>query len=445
MRARRSERLLVAALSFGLGAGCGGSSHDGDGHGAGASGGSSATGGTSGGAGHAPGGSAGVASGAGGSATGGTTGGGSGTGGAQAGTGGTHAGAGGMQAGAGGTHASAGGPASGAGGSSAGAPDEATAEYRACAAYIEARCQRLTECGENSGAFCETYELDLCPDFVFGPGSNNTLELIQGCADAWKDAPCSVLQTFTPVCNYAPGQFENGEACTYSWQCQSGACSGSNTFCGSCVPVLEPGAPCAGVEGECDYGTSCDGTTCAPRPPIVIDAGADCDTDYVNCYRGYTCRVDDAGDPKCLPPVDTDGACASSYDCIPYDYCDSATQVCTPSPSAGMPCAGQGLGACDAASLCDTRSMPLTCVPLVGRGETCFDRPNLTDPHGNCEDDLFCVCDAGEDCNDGICLQRVLEGEACGDGIVCVAGTECRAGKCEVSGLQNTYADVCRR
>jgi len=373
-----------------------------------------------------------MASGAGGLATGGTTGGASGTAGAAAGSGGTHAGA--------------GGSASGAGGSSAGAPDEATAEYHTCVAYMKARCERLIECGSTTASFCDTYELDLCPDFVFGPGSNNTLELIQGCADAWKDAPCSVLQTFTAVCNYAPGQFANGEACTYSWQCQSGMCTGSDTFCGSCVPLLERGAPCAGVEGECDYGSTCDGTTCAPRRPVVIEAGADCDTNYINCFNGYTCRVDDAGNPKCLPPVDTGGACAWSYDCVPYNYCDETTHVCTPSPSAGMPCAGQGIGDCDAASVCDTRTMPLTCAALVGRGETCFDRPNLTDPHGNCADGLYCVCDAGEDCNDGICVQRVYEGDACGDATLdCVAGTECRAGKCEVSGLQNTYANVCMK
>jgi len=90
-----------------------------------------------------------------------------------------------------------------------------------CAAYVKARCQRLTECGENIGD-CENDELVLCPDFVFGPGGNNTTELIQGCADDWKDAPCSVLQTFTTVCHFAPGNFANGDACIYDWQCQSG-------------------------------------------------------------------------------------------------------------------------------------------------------------------------------------------------------------------------------
>jgi hypothetical protein len=309
---------------------------------------------------------------------------------------------------------------------------------------VKARCQRLSECGESYD--CEAYELDLCPDYVFGPGSNTTTELIQGCADAWKDAPCSVLQTFTAVCNYAPGQFENGVPCIYSSQCLSGVCSGSKTFCGACVPVIAAGAPCAGVTGECDYGTTCDGTVCAPRRPVVINAGDDCDLDYINCETGYVCRIDDAGNPKCLPLVAPGGACASSYDCVAYNYCDSTTEVCTPSPSAGMPCAGQGIGACDAASLCDTRTMPLTCVPLAGRGESCFDRPNLTDPHGNCADGLFCVCEAGEDCNDGVCLQRVSEGEACDDAAtVCIAGTECRTGQCEASGLQGSYAAACSR
>jgi hypothetical protein len=428
MPAWRPEGVLVVMLGLGLGAGCGGSSQDGDGRGAGASGGSSVTGGTSGSAGHARGGSAGIASGAGGA----TTGGASGAGGAHAGTGGMHAGAGGQ--------------AGGVAGSSAGAPDQATAEYRACATYMKARCARLYECGSGYVDSCESYELDLCPDFVFGPGSNNTIELIQGCADLWKDAPCSVLQTFTAVCHYAPGQFANGEACTAPWQCESGTCTGSDTFCGSCVPELEPGAPCAGGEGECAYGTTCDGTTCVPRPPIVIDAGDDCDTGYVNCYRGYTCRNDDAGKPKCLPPLETGGACASSYDCLRYNYCDSATHVCTPSPPAGMPCAGNGIGACDAASLCDTRTMPLMCVPLVARGETCFDRPNLTDPYGNCADGLFCVCDAGEDCNDGICMQRVLEGESCDEAdTLCIPGTACRAGKCQVSGSQGSFAEACMK
>jgi hypothetical protein len=311
-------------------------------------------------------------------------------------------------------------------------------------AYVKARCQRLSECGASHD--CATDELELCPDYVFGQGSNNTTELIQGCADAWKDAPCSVLRTFTAVCHYAPGEYENGVPCIYPSQCLSGACSGSETLCGSCVPVIAAGAPCAGVTGECDYGTTCDGTVCAPRRPAVVSAGDDCDLDYVNCGSGYACRVDDAGNPKCLPSVGPGGACASSYDCLPYHYCDSATQVCTPSPSAGMPCAGQGIGACDAASLCDTRAMPLTCVPLAGRGESCFDRPNLTDPHGNCADGLFCVCDASEDCNDGVCLQRVSEGEACDDAAtVCIAGTECRTGKCEVSGLQGKYAENCGR
>jgi hypothetical protein len=111
-----------------------------------------------------------------------------------------------------------------------------------------------------------------------------------------------------------------------------------------------------------------------------------------------------------------------------------------------MPCGESGIGACDSESFCDRSATPPVCVPQVGLGGTCFDDPDLTDVHGNCEGGFFCVCAAGEDCTDGICMQRAAEGEACSDATTfCVPGTACRDGTCTVSGLQGFFADACNR
>jgi len=429
MRAWRCRSLLVAGVTLAVVAGCGESSHDGENPGTGGS--SAASGAASGSAGQATG----VGGGAGkaGAPTGGSAG--SGTGG----TGGT-----------GGVPAGGGGSSSGAGGSSAaaGAPDQATAEYRACAAYVEARCQRAAECGSYSVGFCMEDGLPLCPDFLFGPGSNNTPEHIRECAVDWQSASCTVLQTFIPVCVYAPGQYEDGHTCTSDSQCQSGACSGYSELCGTCLPVLVAGASCTAGASACPDGYDCIDDVCAPRRPTALPPGTACDIDYANCQSAYVCRASDTGEPTCQPRLEAGAPCAGNAapECSLYHYCEPGTHVCTPSPPAGMPCGASGIGDCDAQSYCDRSVTPSVCVARVGLGETCFDDPDITDVHGNCEGALFCVCAAGEDCTDGSCMLRAAEGEACGNTTTfCVPGTECRDGTCAVSGLQGLYADACNR
>jgi hypothetical protein len=344
------------------------------------------------------------------------------------------------------SQAGAAGEPGGEGGAGRAATSDEVEQYRACVGYYVAQCARRTACDPSAPeSSCLAVSLPRCPDLLFSPGSRLSVNVVDGCAQAWNDADCDEINRgMFPACGYPDGALETGEPCAFSSQCATRACGRfQDDDCGVCLPILKQGDACATSQGACPPGTSCSGT-CEPNLPFNLPAGSACEV-VGQCEIGYVCRSDEQGGRTCQPLFQVGETCAASWECG-EGYCDADTNQCTLGAAVGMPCPQDGWGhlrSCAGTAICDDRPEPAVCVARVGATEPCWVRSGVVDPRGNCDGELHCLC-TDADCAERRCRFERKAGEACDDGeSACITGTECRAGVCEPIGAQGLFETAC--
>jgi hypothetical protein len=197
-------------------------------------------------------------------------------------------------------------------------------------------------------------------------------------------------------------QGELGVGCASSLNCSSElVCQG-----GVCATRPAAGETCSTTStSECAGSLVCSATT---STCVVGGMGGDSCAD-TPCAVGMRC---DRATDTCVRSVLPGGACTLDAECPSRFFCDS--DVCTPLPAVGEPCATAPAcaeGACESG----------TCR-LVLEGETCDTGSTL---------EVFRLCADGLDCGLGrVCTPRVPEGGACDLSTRCLESHECRGGVC---------------
>ena len=281
----------------------------------------------------------------------------------------------------------------------------------ACREYLTAACERRAECAGPTGLDRCLDALALCPDYLFSDGSTRTVEGTLECAKAWRTLSCENVETGIPPACSTPGTRQPGEACRFASQCESLACSGTDTTCGVCLRLAAAGETCDGVEVGCPSGQRCSGTCevvqWSPHevfPPKA--AGEECQYGDV-CIDGYMCLND---------PMD--------------EYLASVSRCQIP-PGPGSPCAYNVVGGIACAS--DSYCWMNTCERRPAPGEPCASNSSVST-----------VCDVGDECEDRICIGILEEGEPCGAASTrCAPGTECSAGHCVATDELTIFPALC--
>ena len=244
---------------------------------------------------------------------------------------------------------------------------------------------------------------------------------------------------------------DDGDACTQTDSCQSGACVGSNP-----VDCNDNNActtdSCSG--GTCSHVAVTDGTTCddgdACTTADSCTAGV-CGGAALDCNDNNACTTDSCSGGTCSHVSVADGTTCDDGDaCTQTDSCQSGA------------CVGSNPIDCNDNNACTTDSCSGgTCSHVsVADGTTCDDGDACTQTDScqsgacvggnpvNCNDGNSCTDDA---CNTttGLCIFIANDTNACTDGDVCTtdacSGGACvhdASGACGVSGTVLYYRDI---
>jgi hypothetical protein len=334
------------------------------------------------------------------------------------------------------------------GGSSAigGRPDPAAAsEFEACIYYYRTTCnRRFYECEGKPAVQQPCPFADYrCPDALFADGSPFTIADIIACGDIWAAAPCDDLNANNfPVCGLPTPSRSAGQACLLSSQCASRTCASTPhpdfPECGQCASVVGLGETCNGVPQVCDVGLECTGS-CTVPPPFGLPLGAACER-FGQCAPDLRCqKFTDQAAATCQPLPGLNESCASDLRTCQRGLICGADQLCQPAAGLGAACLSNA--ACQPHLLCDLAAASPSCVPRRMPGEVCAGG-ELDYEQSSCAEGSLCRCNDRE-CADGTCVIRRDAGEVCGeDNVVCIPGTQCRDGRCVISGPQG-LADGC--
>ncbi|MFT3926083.1 MAG: hypothetical protein QM778_26300 [Myxococcales bacterium] len=313
----------------------------------------------------------------------------------------------------------------------------------ACRAYVQAQCDRRAYCKYANVALSCEVAIAECPDFLFAPGSTRDPATVLACAKAWSKLSCEdALSNVVPACASA-GTRALGEACVFSSQCASRACSGSPTSCGVCVAPLNEGATCNNTTPPCAPGLACEQGMCAKigkvTPYAEAKAGEPCDPNGGNCVKFFSCEPDASSSTgnRCVElPLGTE---CSRDECPATSYCPRALpRVCTALPKVGQDCAdssavGNPYRYCELNAYCE--SISNTCTAGRGPGSACT--------NNECTDGLACAeIDAQ---GYGKCRAIRDEGASCSDpNDRCAAGTECQTGTCVALASLGLFESACK-
>jgi hypothetical protein len=177
-----------------------------------------------------------------------------------------------------------------------------------------------------------------------------------------------------------------GAACRKDFECESNACTGSSTQCGTCVTRKKAGEACTDAD-ECPVGGYCYKKCYAP-----VFLGDSCD-EYRICGNGLGCTGG-----KCVKIGKVGEPCDGDIDCdlAKMVQCNKTTKKCEQTtwvdPGASCPKAFDD-------------GPPISC----GKGSSCIRPASDTT---------------------GTCVANVKVGQACGDSARCEAFINCRDGKC---------------
>jgi streptogramin lyase len=206
------------------------------------------------------------------------------------------------------------------------------------------------------------------------------------------------------TCNPANGMCSNpnspngtpcsdGNACTQTDTCQSGACTGgAGVTCPTPDQCHDPGT-CNPMTGTCSNPAKPNGTPCS---------------DANGCTQADTCQ---AGSCQSGAPV----VCTAADDCHDPGTCDPSTGTCSePAKPDGTPCSDGSL--CTQTDACQT---------------------------GECVGGNEVMCTASDQCHDvgacdpatGVCSDPAKpDGSVCDDANVCTQGDACQGGVCTAGG-----------
>jgi hypothetical protein len=138
----------------------------------------------------------------------------------------------------------------GSGGS--GGSGGAVADDEVCRAALGAICDRFATCAGSAAADPTTLARPCdniaaaCPDFFFNEASTRTVAGVTASVAELAALSCFDIDLGLRPASWTPGTSPLGATCARVSNCQSGACSGVNTQCGSCVgDMVATGESCA--------------------------------------------------------------------------------------------------------------------------------------------------------------------------------------------------------
>jgi hypothetical protein len=275
----------------------------------------------------------------------------------------------------------------------AGATDRAT---EVCVAALKTYVERQAFCRGGHPIDYRPFA-GACPEFLFGPDSNRTVDQMEACLSAW---PCfDVRQGIAPAC-FRPGKRPNGAGCIFSSQCQSGSCGSNGDTCSFCLGTPSIGSSCDNL-GMCEPDAYCDRPRykCESKAAVIYGA------------EGQAC------DETARPPI----ACTDDLECTSIarapSVCVKRGAATTPTPTPTPTC---GDTTCDLNSFCKNE----TCVEYAKLGQPCA--------YSNTQTETLPVCALGLECLDKKCIQRRVRGEPCDDANPCAQFHACVAGVCQV-------------
>ncbi len=260
---------------------------------------------------------------------------------------------------------------------------------QACADVAQARCQKLQQCNPQGLlntygdlASCASTQASTCVSNLSAPGTANTPEHTEGCAQATPSQSCDdyALGTLPTACQPPAGPRDAGSVCAVSGQCATANCLIQKTsVCGTCAPA--PGAGDSCFNQSCGLGLVCDKITVTCAAPVSASGACD---DSSACAPGLTCLGNTASALGACVPLATLGAnCDLTDGGSRCDgrfglYCNvQAGRVCAPvaTATASQPCGtiDGGVIECVASAFCQKsgNSKSGTCVPPAAEGSGC--------------------------------------------------------------------------
>jgi cysteine-rich repeat protein len=236
----------------------------------------------------------------------------------------------------------------------------------------------------------------------------------------------------------------DGNACTQSDTCQSGTCTGANPVaCAGLDQCHDPGV-CDPASGVCSNPNKTNGVACndgnACTQTDTCQSGACTGANPVVCTASDQCHVAGTCDPAsgaCSNPAKQDGSsCVDGNACTQTDVCQSGTCVGT------NPVACAALDQCHDPGVCNTAS-GVCSNPAKSDGSLCNDGNACTQVDacqaGTCVGAMPVVCTALDQCHvpglcdpaSGVCTNPAQQdGIACDDGTACTRTDACQAGQC---------------
>jgi len=304
-------------------------------------------------------------------------------------------------------------------------------------------CDKVSGCSHpagNDGAACDDQTVCTQNDTCTGgtcAGESYTCTAATACHLAGVcvgDGSCSfALAADSTPCT-------DGDACTWGETCKAGSCEGGQPYvCDVQDPQCQATASCDGA-GGCVIGVKEDGTNCDDGEPCTVTdtcaSGA--------CVGSGTPACDDANvctDDSCAPgvgcqhsAVSNGEVCSDDNACTKVDSCQAG--VCT----GAEPVVCAALDPCHVIGLCDTSSGLCSDPPQVD-GTVCDDDQACTKSDvctaGICGGTAY-TCDAADACHEaGICAGNGSctfagkpNGTPCDDQVACTKSDTCNGAVC---------------
>lgn len=214
------------------------------------------------------------------------------------------------------------------------------AETDACDRAFQGTVGAGGTCAIDEQCISDTCEVPSCPDACCqgtcvgdtpppaAPREGESCAVDSSCVQSFCDSTTMLCTAYR----------QNGQSCSDSDECASGACTGT------CVALAGPGEACMPEPGCRDLGTYCSPTsnTC-----VALGLAGDACGTTAPCSPVYQC----VGGACALRP--TLGQSCADQDCIDRSFCDPATSLCTAPKADGASCqdSSECQGECDAQTM----------------------------------------------------------------------------------------------
>ncbi len=339
------------------------------------------------------------------------------------------------------------------------------------AANPEQSCQ-VCDAGAASGQWTLRADGSGCDDGLWCTVGDSCLGGIcrsvsnRDCSGVIEDALCQTAQCLEPSGGQTEGSCQavnradatpcnDGNLCTLTDRCQSGACVGSNPVTCVALSQCHNVGECNPATGVCTNPKKIDDTPCNDNNECTLEDicqnGACVGRNTVECVPMNACHYAGECDPasgECSDPVKPDGTGCNDNDlCTRSDTCQSGfctgddPVICSAvnechyvgacNPSTGVcsePAKPDGTG-CDDENLC-------TREDLCYGGECTGTDPVVCPESTDCLTVFACDPESGE-CG----TEAAADGADCDDGAYCNVGEACRNGLC-LGGLARDCSDV---